>query len=140
MCSCICVCLRWPTKVSRRVYICVCVCTCIQICACECVWGGDKHLSPEAAFRFPLTSSVKSAQSLHCHLPATRERPVPHTDKLICLAVCTHIHTRIHVHAPALTQICPQGLPLSPKNELKQNHYGRHLFLTGERKCFLLDS
>lgn len=121
----------------------------VRECVSVCVWGGDKHLSPEAAFRFPLTSSVKSAQSLHCHLPATRERPAPHTDKLICLAAHTHIyiHTRtcsyIHACAQALTRIYPQGFPLSPKIELKQTHHGRFFnffFLAGEGKCFLLDS
>lgn len=129
----------------------MCVYTCIQFCVCECMWGGDKHLSPEAAFRFPLTSSVKSAQSLHCHLPATRERPALHTDKLICLEVSarTHTHTLKDTytnmpvaHAEAFTyMVFPKGLPLSPKNELKQNHCGGHLFLfAGERKRFLLNS
>lgn len=84
-------------------------CACAHACvhtstyAWQCVLGGDKHLSPEAAFRFPLTSSVKSAQSLHCHLPATREKPAPNTDKLICLAASMLAHT--HTHAVKDTYI-----------------------------------
>jgi len=91
---------------------------------CECVCGGDKHLSPQAAFRFPLTSSVKSAQSLHCHLPATRERPALHTDKLICL---THTHAHANAHANTHAKI-----------ELKLNHDWIHLFLQEREKVSLL--
>lgn len=103
----------------------LCICIYIRICVYtrasksvrEPVCGDDKHLSPEAAFRFPLTSSVKSAQSLHCHLPATRERPALHTDKLICLVLCTHMHAHTHEHVHA--HLCPPGFPLSPKIEFK---------------------
>lgn len=127
-----------------------CVYTCIHFCACECMWGGDKHLSPEAAFRFPLTSSVKSAQSLHCHLPATRERPAPHTDKLICLAVRTCTHARAQndsymqrpvAHAQVLVWYAWTAFHFLPKMSSNRTAVGDICYFAGgEKKCFLRNS
>lgn len=123
-----------------------CVYTCIHFCACECMWGGDKHLSPEAAFRFPLTSSVKSAQSLHCHLPATRERPAPHTDKLICLAVrtCTRTERLILAEARCTCTSAREAWTVFhflPKMSSNRTTVGDICYFAGgEKKCFLLNS
>lgn len=135
-------------------YPCVHVHASKSVCESVCVWGGDKHLSPEAAFRFPLTSSVKSAQSLHCHLLATRERPALHTDNLICLVVHAHTQTFTHEYMPVRTCTSTHSLMPTRLSTLSQKFSSNKttvgdicwicfffcfVFIAGQRKCFLLD-